>query len=162
MYLKPCRNCPHKDGCELKAERLASLRGLGFTSANFKCDKRLSLLQPGQRIELELLACDPTDRIQGEETHTATVMRARKTRILIWLDEETCRGRNPIAVSPDRVTPIEGKVELCSECGQPTGTKPIERTENRGNLKYHSEWDCWKCEGRPDPCVEWNERDPEY
>lgn len=133
MYLKPCRNCPHKDGCELKAKRLESLRGLGFASANFKCEKRLSLLPPGQRIKLVLWQDSGggyQDRDGDDFEFTATVMRPHKNRILIWLnnhEELASPARNPIAVRPDYVTPIEGKVSLCPECDQPRGTKPIAR-----------------------------------
>lgn len=143
MYLKPCRNCPHRDRCSAKAEKLISLRGLGFTSANFKCDKRLSTLPPGQRIKFEMGDCDET------YTYQAIVMRARRTKILVWLvscDDEECvpclmSGKNPIAVSPDRVTPIDGQVALCPECGQPEGTRPQERKDGA------SKWFCPCCAG---------------
>jgi len=139
--MRPCRNCPHKDGCEIKAEKQRALRGLGLTLVNFKCDKRLSQLQPGQRIELVIMLspdetaseagmCDGPDgsRILPGETRAvkATVMRPKGARILVWLDKETFRHRNPIAVHPDRVTPIEGMVTVCPVCQQPAGTKPAD------------------------------------
>ncbi len=164
MYLRPCRNCPHKDGCEMKAEWQNKLYGLGLTLVNFKCEKRLSLLQPGQRIGLVFK--DPSDDclypyenfaygVHEELDQTATVMRARGTRILVWLDEMTPVGRNPVAVSPDRVTPIDGTVELCSECGQPNGTKADERRAN-GSMGFY----CGKCQGGPAPNDDWLEGEP--
>jgi len=157
MYLKPCRNCPHKDGCELKAAKLKSLQGLGITFVNFKCPTRLYLLPPGQKVKLELWQDSGggyQDRDGDDFEFTATVMRPHKTRILVWLDEHEeldSPARNPIPVHPDRVTPIPGRVKLCSECDQPEGTKPMERDQNSGKSEFH----CWKCKGLPDPRIEY-------
>ena len=35
VYLRPCRSCPHKEGCEIKAKKLEAIRGLGLTLVNF-------------------------------------------------------------------------------------------------------------------------------
>jgi len=121
--MKPCRNCPHKDGCEIKAEKQRALRGLGLTLVNFKCDKRLSLLQPGQRIKLTLATEWQGEHGYGTTEFEAVVMRPTGTRILVWLLDRG-DGKNPIAVHPDRVTPIEGMVKLCPACQQPEGTNP--------------------------------------
>ena len=143
MHLKPCYNCPHKDGCEIKAEKRAALRGLGFTSAKFKCEKHLSTLPPGQRITLLIgdaweEDCPGKPHLEDEE-HTATVMGPSKGRILVWLDEVTIIDRNPIRVRPDRVTPLPERVSVCKECGQPEGTKA------------RDEWFCQSCVERPLP-----------
>lgn len=156
MFLKPCYNCPHKPSvfpprrCEIKEQKLAAIRGHGFTSANFKCDKRLSTLQPGQRVKLEIWSFEEEggwDLDSTEDTYLATVMRESKGRILVWLDKPTSKGRNPIRVRPDGVTPIEGTVALCSECGQPDGTEGRKGDTANGV----GAWDCWKCEGHEDP-----------
>ena len=148
MFVKPCFNCPHRKGCERKAEKLAAVRGLGLTSIAFKCDKRLSELQPGQRIEFTMMDGERGSALEPWSTYTfqAIVMRPYKHRILVWLvgcdheDEEPdphpqqyeyllASGKNPIAVSPDRVRPVNGRVPVCPDCGQPEGTKPEPRKD---------------------------------
>ena len=140
MYLKPCRNCPHRKGCETKAEKLKSLRGLGFTSANFKCDDRLAGLQPGQRVMIDLIEMDNRGK-DWKTTHIATVMAPHGARVLVWLDEITELGHNPISVQPNRLTPTGGRVEVCPECGQPEGTDPL--PDRDGRSRFH----CPTCEG---------------
>lgn len=158
MYVKPCRNCPHKDGCKTKVEKLAALRGLGITSVNFKCDKRLSELQPGQRIEFTMgdgKGCD-----WSEYTFHGVVMRPRGSKLLVWLvsrDDDVYEDmpgphpqvyehllesdKNPIKLSPDRVRPVGGRVSLCPDCDQPDGTKPAEER------KETQPWFCPRCAG---------------
>ena len=134
MYVKPCRNCPHREGCEIKVAKLASLRGLGLASVNFKCDKRLSKLQPGQRITFVMRDGEGHDEPWDEYTFTGIVMRPYRTKILVWLvscDDDVyeggsgphpqvyenllCSGKNPIKLLPNRVTPVDGPlVPLCS------------------------------------------------
>lgn len=145
MYVKPCRNCPHREGCEIKAAKLASLRGLGLTSVNFKCAKRLSELQPGQRIEFRMGDGYDRNGDWNDYTFQAIVMRPIGTKLLVWLvsrDDDVYEdapgphpqaytdllvsGKNPIKVSPGRVKPVEGRVAVCPDCSQPEGTKPAE------------------------------------
>ena len=149
MYLKPCRNCPHKEGCDIKADKLASLRGLGFVSANFRCEKRLSRLPPGQRIAFKM--GDGEYPYWEECTFTAVVMRPYKTRILVWIT--SCDGdsdvglisrKNPIAISPDRVTLLGGHVKVCPVCGQPEKTRPDERKGSDGVINTFY---CAECAG---------------
>ena len=128
MYLRPCRACPHKDGCDRKAELIKVLpKGFGLTLVSFRCEKRLSQLQPGQVVLLTL--CDREDSCDVD--FTATVMRPQGTRILVWLDDndEADAWRNPIAVAPNRVKPIKGPRKLCPECDQPEGTVPMIRVD---------------------------------
>lgn len=124
-------HCPHKEGCEKKAGTLAAIRGLGITLVNFTCKKRLSELQSGQRVKLILreygemrdMGYGEADCDVEENEYTGVVMRPiRGIRILVWLDTPTRRGRNPIAVRPNGVTPIEGKCKVCPGCQQPEGT----------------------------------------
>ena len=142
MYLKPCRNCPHRNGCEIKADKLRSLRGLGFTSANFKCDHRLAELQPGQRVEITLLEIEHYE--DKPMVHKGTVMTPHGARVLVWLDEVSSMGRNPISVQPDRLRPIEGRVEVCPDCGQPEGTVPLPDRDG------HCRFICLTCDGHPE------------
>lgn len=140
-YFRPCANCPHKtiDGkpCPIKAEKLAIVRAAKLTLANFGCEKRLSELPPGQRVELNMTLiydCEGGRYSDEPETKdfTGTVMRELKNgRVLVWLDEESPQGKNPLPLKPDGMRPIEGEllVRICPECGQPEGTKG-------------REWDC--------------------
>lgn len=136
MFLKPCYNCPFRKDCGKKEAKLEILRGLGFTSARFRCDKRLTNLKPGQRVSLVLSV--PHEPIEGgantmeDESFTAIVMRpasGNRDRILVWVEDDPApygdvfEHRNPIPVRPDRVTPIDGeRVNVCPECQQPEGT----------------------------------------
>lgn len=135
-FLRPCARCPHKvasDGapCPIRQEKADIIRRAKLTLANFRCDKRLSDLPPGQRVRLTMKSCDqPEDGDESyyptfeEEEFQGTVMRPHKTRVLIWLDELSPLGRNPVALRPDRIFPITGeRVNLCPDCGQPEGTQ---------------------------------------
>lgn len=145
-HLRPCSDCPHRKGCERKQEILDIIRPAKLSLANFKCEKRLSELQPGQRVSLEMMEmcerfdCDG-DGYEFKTTYPAemgfegTVMRPHKNRILIWLDTESPLGKNPVALHPDRVFPIEGqRVNICPECHQPE--------ETMGREWWCSEPDC--------------------
>lgn len=143
MYLKPCRNCPHniRPECELKAEKRRRWKGLGLTSVNFKCDKRLSLLGGGQRVEFRL------DSVVGDLRLHGTVMRSHGTKLLVWVDDNDdyadCSNHNPIVIAPNRLTPLDGAlVPLCTECQQPEDTKPWPR-DDKGNQTFF----CPKCAG---------------
>ncbi len=162
MYVRPCRNCPHREGCDIKASKLESLRGLGLTSVNFKCDKRLSELQPGQRIEFVMGDGAGHGEDWAEYTFTGIVMRPRGSKILVWLvsrdddvyedapgpHPQVCQnllvsGKNPIKLSPNRVTPVAGAlVPLCPDCDQPEGTKADE-ARSPGTQP----WFCPRCAG---------------
>lgn len=145
MYMTPCRSCPHSHkSCAIKDAKRVAVRGAGLTSMNFRCEKRLSTLPPGQRVvmtlqnEVTLGGYNDYEYQDWEDVDiVGTVMReARRGRVLVWLDEMTTRERNPVALWPHLMKPIEGhRVAVCSECGQPEGTKPIKA------------WSCWKCEG---------------
>lgn len=166
MYLKPCNFCPHKGNCELellwrfqlksvmRQQGLVALpKGDRLTTVVFTCAKRLSTLPPGQRVRLTLtetgglvdFGYGEADWAIEENEYAATVMRPQRdgVRILVWLDEATKQGRNPIAVRPNRVTPLDEPLRvLCSECRQPEGTKPLESRGDAGELFF-----CPKCAG---------------
>lgn len=134
MYLKPCRHCPHSNpgpkDCDLKLARLEAVCGLGLTSINWYCPRRLSTLPPGKRVSLVVgnIEEDDFEIDETEDTYTATVMRPYKGRIQVWLDGREPWQKNPIAVRPNGLTPLnEPLVEICRECYQPKGTLPTER-----------------------------------
>lgn len=146
MYVKPCRNCPHKSGCAIKERTLRKLRSvsLRLSSINFKCEVRLSTLPPGQRVRMSINFCDSDDEYCGEDEveRTGTVMRPYRNRLLVWLDETTALDRNPVALRPDRIEPIQGipLVKLCPTCDQPDGTTPAPRKDGKGM------WFCEDCQ----------------
>ena len=51
MNVRTCYRCGVREGCELKAEKLKQLRGLGLTSVLWKCEVRGAGLHPGRRVE---------------------------------------------------------------------------------------------------------------
>lgn len=113
-------------------------KGDRLTTVVFTCAKRLSTLPPGQRVYLELMedigehdGAGVADRSCVD--YEGTVMRPSRRypmKILVWLDNATERGRNPIAVRPNRVTPLDEPLrKLCPDCQQPEGTQPTEHYE---------------------------------
>lgn len=137
-YMRPCSNCPHRkiDGvpCQIKQKKLEIIRAARLALVNFKCDKRLSGLQPGQRVQLEM---EMTHSIrEGDEPgmaqYNGIVMRPQKNRVLVWLDRLSPYGKNPVPLHPNRVLPIPAPlVKICPDCGQPAGTQA-------------REWTCWR------------------
>lgn len=47
MTIKICRRCRLRTDCELRKERLASVKGLHLTQINFRCSKKRDDLPPG-------------------------------------------------------------------------------------------------------------------
>jgi len=129
MILQPCLHCPKREKCDTRKAVLDRVRGLGLTSARIRCRKWYEDFPPGQRVSLTLMSYDwgtgydGSYSIKEKNVHEATVMRHRKNRILVWLDDMTSFGKNPIAVRADGLTVIEGRRRVCPQCGQPEGTK---------------------------------------
>lgn len=140
MHLTTCHHCAHREGCSIKAEKLASLRGLGFTSANFRCAERLSGFEVGRRVTLAFRypACDPDDPWKFGEPIPGTIYDRRGRKIAIWLDQKTDRGHVVVSVYPDfpGLVVLDERTEWCEGCGAPT-------TGARGDT-----WACPVC--RPD------------
>ncbi len=146
MHLKPCYRCPHHEGCEIKANVLAKIRGLKLTSARIKCDLWYKDFPGGQRVSFDLAEWDGYGDSDWSE-YEGTVMRPHKDRLLVWLDQPTERGRNPIAIRADKMRKEEGSVKLCPECQQPEGTKPLKRGDNEPFQCNRCDSICDRCQG---------------
>jgi hypothetical protein len=152
-YLKPCHMCPQSQPCAIRKERLALLRPAKVSSANFKCQQRLVGYEPGQRVEFSLTEEAASQYGMGFHdvviVYRGIIMRPIGRMLMIWVThfrEEsgafvegiTRRGRNPIALNPSRMTPIEGRVKVCPDCGQPDDFEPTGMSD-----KYY----CSTCQG---------------
>ncbi len=87
--LNPCRSCPISEGCELKALKAAAIRGLGFTSAKFKCSRLTAELRPGRRV-IATIGGGYYDENYGQQSCakvSATVISTTQKGVLVWLDD---------------------------------------------------------------------------
>jgi hypothetical protein len=50
VYLRPCRGCPLRHGCEQRDEFRKRVSGLGLRSATFDCKRLASAIEPGTRV----------------------------------------------------------------------------------------------------------------
>lgn len=50
VYIKPCRGCPARQGCDLRDEFRRRVSGLGLRSASFRCARLSSVVRLGRRI----------------------------------------------------------------------------------------------------------------
>ena len=86
-----CRNCAvDRSTCERRAHVRAGIRGLGLTSIRFRCDARVPLYRPGQRVEVTWKYYPPDwDHYEGYslETWPATVVHESKKGFVIAVDD---------------------------------------------------------------------------
>lgn len=137
MRLKPCCDCPHRDGCTIKASVRVALKTIEIRNLDFTCDKRLSELPPGRRVRIALYDAwskNRTTMSSGVITRMAIVMRPIGKQVMVWVEDGKALGRHTVAVAPDRLTPTGEDVEVCAKCGQPDGTEPA--TNDKGEPQY--------------------------
>jgi len=155
MAFKPCIHCAKRKGCLVKDNIAASIRGLEITTLSFICPLRLSDLQPGTRVLVDVLdyqeAGEQDDYMTGESHHIepekiqvpGTVMKPWRSKhtgkVYVWLDHpvEAC-GNKPgreygiLRFWPDQCHPTqEPRVVVCRKCGRP-----------KDNTAYPE----WRCE----------------
>lgn len=80
VYIKPCRGCPLRDGCEQKADFSKRVAGLGLRSVTFKCDLLAAEIRKGRRVVIHQPILgergpwdDPYDVKIGRKEVSATV-----------------------------------------------------------------------------------------
>lgn len=135
-YLKPCRRCRQRNGCDKKAATLKALRGSLVTAATVKCDRYGSKFQEGQRVVVTIskaqrgygsISYDEDDEsfrlrdaqlVEGPAIFPGTVMRQASLKFMVLLD---LNEKNTVVVwvYPDAMTPIDDRWELCKKCDLP-------------------------------------------
>lgn len=138
MLLKPCLHCPHKSNCEIRDDIRARAKGLPFTVASFKCEKRDAVWRIGQRVTAEFTVLtsftmggygEPREGWTSEE-HIGTVIGRKDGKIVVWLDEPLDEEGKRFIVKlwpdrPDLKAAAEPDAVLCSECRKPHGREQV-------------------------------------
>lgn len=133
-YFRTCFNCatPRKE-CETAKRISAGLRGLGITSAAFKCADRKPKFHPGQRVSVSWMVHDGGSYDEGcWDVHTwpATVSGESGNRFVIRVDDVDSDLDLPVReyvrsdtlyckVSACKLAPLdEPDQTVCERCGE--------------------------------------------
>ena len=136
MYYSTCTNCAvEKSTCIRRAEIRSAIRGIGITSAKFRCDDRLSIFHPGQRVAVTWPVGDDYDDT-NYESWPATIIAEVGTRFLISVDDVDGDFETPARdyiknerlfakVSPHKLRAIDEPCRaICKFCGSAPGNGP--------------------------------------
>lgn len=96
-YLYPCKNCIfEKVDCDKRTAMRVAFKGLGVTSAKFKCDNRTPLFSSGQRISFVWTVYDDCHEEDGafdpdQTVFYGTVYGEAKSglRFIVRVDQES-------------------------------------------------------------------------
>lgn len=138
-YLRNCVNCRHaKQHCARRVNLLASLKGLGITSAKFRCHDRAPIFGVGERVSVEWPVPDGSQDDWGRTHYTleswpATVICERGSRFVVLVDDVDSDHETPAReyitnptlhakVSPTRLTKLdEPRRSVCTVCHEVAG-----------------------------------------
>lgn len=130
-YLRTCHNCAHdRDACAKRDQIRRAISGHSVTSVKFRCDDRLPLYRPGDRVSVAW----PVPRDDGYdeydlETWPATVIKEVGARFVIRVDDVDSDHETPARsyiksdslyckVSPSKLTKLdEPQRRVCGLCG---------------------------------------------
>ena len=162
MTYPTCYRCPLRvvDGvrCDLLEAKAKVLKGHGFTSAKWTCDRRLSLFAPGDEVKFKIYELWDVD---GSKTYyvkcTGVVMRNGPRKALVCVTaQESDRGDDDQVSAPvmwlrhDGLTKAGQRRVVCIHCGKPKYFKL--RSPNKHGGEDH-EWSCrWGEAGNDLPC----------
>lgn len=148
VYIRPCRGCPLRDGCEQRDEWRDRVGGLGLRSATIRCGKLSAELRLGRRIEIDVphivaSAGGPEDAEtvrRGSLPVKATIVGARDDQFSCVVDpgqpgvEWEGVGRNVrfrrtlparrirrFLSEPDAALCASGRVQRDGSCDRPEG-----------------------------------------
>jgi hypothetical protein len=128
MLMRPCARCHLREGCEIKAAKLKSIRGLGLTLVNFKCPSKTDSLRPGMKYvwngekDYEDIAVVESGVLRG------TVMKWNGDKLWVYFPPQDAGGLwsfksghevHMAAVFPDCLTPTGETERTCLHCGLP-------------------------------------------
>ena len=66
-HIAPCTRCPLKQGCELRDEFRARVRGLGASSVRFKCSRLAAEIRIGRRVIIRATILEECSYSDGDE-----------------------------------------------------------------------------------------------
>jgi hypothetical protein len=131
VTINPCNHCQRAGDCQIKRDKLAAIRGLGFTTVTFSCATRREDFRPGMRVLAKLdyvrsgnvipETCEEPggfEEVPGEVT--AVVMRWRNSKVYICVEEQGKTKARIFSVYPTRLTPLGGDLlPVCQHCSRP-------------------------------------------
>ena len=130
-YYATCLNCAvDKTTCAKRKAISSAIKGLGITSAKFRCADRVSRFRPGQRVEFDWRYYDDDGSGEGyTATFVGTVMHEQKgnKRFAVKVDPDheiydlkpadILKSPEFISVRPDDLRPLdEPDKPLCPLC----------------------------------------------
>lgn len=123
-----CSNCALASfPCSRREEIRAVIKSAGITSVKFRCQDRLAIYQPGQRVSITWPVYDDEDL--GPESWPATIIEEVGTRFLILVDDVDSSHGTPAReyvknerlfakVSAAKLKPINEPARvICKFCG---------------------------------------------
>lgn len=140
-HYRTCKHCLREKGdCSVRDGIRSKIKGIGLTSVKFKCNERVELFIPGQRVTVGFPVY--YDGEGNLECWPATVINKTDKGFLIRVDEVESDHETPFAeffqtgpycnVNPSRLDPLDEPSRLiCLACGNPA------KADGSGN-------DCWK------------------
>ena len=142
-YFSTCLNCAaDKAACAKRKEVRQAIKGLGITSAKFRCDERIARFRRGQRVQFIWRYYGEPDESRGgyETVFVGTVMheKAGNKRFAVKVDPENeiydlkpadiLKNPEFISVRPDdMVASGEPDRKLCPLCSAEEDTPDVPR-----------------------------------
>lgn len=125
MNFPTCYRCTYEHGCEIKEQKREAIKGLGFTTAKFRCTKKKFYFDPGVQVTFEGWDGDGSqDEGRGLlSTYIGYFWKWQDRKIVVVSDET----RSPIVkLWPNAATPTtEPPKRCCIHCGKPEGLADI-------------------------------------
>lgn len=166
MTLYPCRECRLAPDCDIRAAKIAGVRGLKLTSIRFACKRRVEDLPPGTHVTAELpyvwtgrmtgigSSGEPPEPVLERRMLAAVVMKWTAGKVRIFIPEQDGgsllasdheKNLNTIKVTAKYLTPAGGFTPVCIHCGRPEDAEMAGwrcRFEYESSTGAENEMDC--------------------
>jgi len=129
-YLRTCHNCGHdRDACARRDQIRRAISNHGVTSIKFRCDDRLPLYRPGDRVSVTWPVLGDEWNSGNLETWPATIIKESGARFVVRVDDVDSDLGTPARsyiksdslyckVSPSKLEKLdEPQRRVCGLCG---------------------------------------------